>query len=514
MPLSGYKTLYSSDIGRVDTSDLERVGTRAVDNAGNEYVYLQGTASVVIRDWVVYDENFNTTRLTANEVGPVAVAPTAIVLAQYGWFQVYGVVQGNTDTIAADSSLYIDGTAGRVDDLGVSGDLVIGAYSMTASVANVATCYITYPHVSNDIGGTAGVTPGGADTQVQFNDAGAFQGDAGFTYEATSNTVTATAFVSDRSRTASAVVTSSLSVDGGSGSAIVRATRLTADRNFDLPDTTGTAVVSIEAITASAILVNSSGSWRVRTPAQVRGDLGLIIGTNVQAWDDDLDDLGALTHAASSIIVSDGTNWLRKSATQARGDLGLVIGTDVQAFDAQLADVAALSPTASSFIVGDGANFVLRSAANARIDLGLGSSSSPQFSRIGVGTAAAATARLEVYGNIVSELWVNTSAATAQTVSWASASVHTINLNPGGTTYITWATGTLVSGAVMVISCRQPTTAGPWGTGIVWPSTVEWPAGTAPALTATTSVVDVFSFFRHGPDNVEYAQTVGQDYRI
>ena len=59
-------------------------------------------------------------------------------------------------------------------------------------------------------------------------------------------------------------------------------------------------------------------------------------------------------------------------ASTTRTNLGLTIGTDVQAYDAQLADVAGLTPSDGNFIVGDGANFVAESGATARTSLGLG----------------------------------------------------------------------------------------------------------------------------------------------
>lgn len=46
------------------------------------------------------------------------------------------------------------------------------------------------PIVSTGAGGGGGGTPGGATTQIQYNDAGAFNGNAAFTYNNSTNTVT------------------------------------------------------------------------------------------------------------------------------------------------------------------------------------------------------------------------------------------------------------------------------------------------------------------------------------
>ena len=75
---------------------------------------------------------------------------------------------------------------------------------------------------------------------------------------------------------------------------------------------------------------------------------------------------------------------------------GLVVGTDVQAYDAQLADVAGLATTNGGFIVGDGSNFVLETGATARTSIGLGTADNVEFEdtqvdSFGVGTAASGT---------------------------------------------------------------------------------------------------------------------------
>ena len=76
-------------------------------------------------------------------------------------------------------------------------------------------------------------------------------------------------------------------------------------------------------------------------------------------------------------ISSGGTN--ATSASDARTNLGLAIGTDVQAFDQQLVDVAGLTPTDSNFIVGDGTNFITETGNTARTSLGIGIGDSPTF---------------------------------------------------------------------------------------------------------------------------------------
>jgi hypothetical protein len=135
----------------VDTTKTHRLGHRRRDVAGNEYIYLKGVGSNAAGKWVVFDENFATTLLTADEVGPVGVSMAAFdATTSYGWAQIYGVnTIASTDTVATDKAVYIDGTAGRVDDADVAGDSVHGAFTMTADTSNVATVFLNYPWVSD-----------------------------------------------------------------------------------------------------------------------------------------------------------------------------------------------------------------------------------------------------------------------------------------------------------------------------------------------------------------------------
>jgi len=118
------------------------------------------------------------------------------------------------------------------------------------------------------------------------------------------------------------------------------------------------------------VVVNSGGTALTSiTNAAAQTLLSVAVGTDVQAWDDDLDDISALAKTDGSIMVGDGTDWVLEAPATARTSLGLAIGTNVQAYDADLTTWAGITPSANIQSFNAAATYA---AARALMDLEVG----------------------------------------------------------------------------------------------------------------------------------------------
>ena len=162
------------------------------------------------------------------------------------------------------------------------------------------------------------------------------------------------------------------------------------------------------------------------------------------------------------------------SASTARTNLGLAIGTNVQAWDADL-DTWATKTAPSGTVVGTTDTQTL---TNKTIEAG-------------------------TFTNGYTEETVTANTSTAYTVDLANGSVQILTLT--GNCTFTFPTATAGKGFTLLL--KQD------GTGsrtVTWPSSVKWPASTAPTITSTASKGDKFVFV--GDGTYWWGSNAGQNY--
>ena len=147
-------------IADTSTEQMHPIGTRvkAYDETygEGEFIYLKGLASTAVGELVVYEEYGNlTVRAVAGSRGPAAVAMSANVASQYGWYQIFGAAVIKAGTVADNGDVFLTATAGTVDDANVAGDKVDNARFKSADgtpSAGYAICQIAYPSCNgNDL---------------------------------------------------------------------------------------------------------------------------------------------------------------------------------------------------------------------------------------------------------------------------------------------------------------------------------------------------------------------------
>ena len=108
------------------------------------------------------------------------------------------------------------------------------------------------------------------------------------------------------------------------------------------------------------VTVNAGGTALSATAATALS--GMVIGTNLQAWDADLDAIAALAKTDGNFVVGDGSTWVAESGATARTSLGF---TDPILDKASPGAIGASTPAAISGTTGTYTGLVDISGASA-----------------------------------------------------------------------------------------------------------------------------------------------------
>ena len=316
----------------VQAYDADLSAIAGLTSAADKVPYFTGAGTAATADFTSFGR-------TLAALADASAGRTALGVAIGSNVQAYDALLDSVSALSgpgADRILFWDESAGAFGWLVANTNLAISGTDLNAT-------------------GGGGGTPGGSDTQVQFNDGGSFGGDAGMTWNKTTNALTITgAFsASNVSGTTSGTNTGDQDLSGYQplDADLTALSGLTsaADRVAYYTGS-GTAALATFSSFGRSIVAGADA-------AAVRTTIGVVIGTNVQAYDADLAALAGVTSAADKVpyftgsgtaSVADFTSFGRTLAALAdasagRTALGVAIGTNVQAYDATLAALASFN---------------------------------------------------------------------------------------------------------------------------------------------------------------------------
>lgn len=127
---------------------------RAVDPVygEGEFIYLKGVASTVAGSAVSYNQVSGATTLSvAASKGPVAIAMSANVANQYGWYLVAGACSVKVAAaVVSGAAVYTTATGGALDDAVVAGSRIGGAAFISADSGGFADVQVNHAHFAAD----------------------------------------------------------------------------------------------------------------------------------------------------------------------------------------------------------------------------------------------------------------------------------------------------------------------------------------------------------------------------
>jgi hypothetical protein len=154
---------FDQGIAETSTTQMAPLGAivQAEDQATTgygvgEFIYLAGVASTAVGSWVTIADNQTTALAVANAIGQVAVAMSANVASQWGWYQTSGQAAGLvlTGFASSGSDAFLTSTGGSLDDTDVAGDFVLSAVPVSdrdTPSSGLAEFQLNRPSVSDGL---------------------------------------------------------------------------------------------------------------------------------------------------------------------------------------------------------------------------------------------------------------------------------------------------------------------------------------------------------------------------
>ena len=151
----------------VDSTQAQKLGMRAYDVDGNEYVYVDFQESFIAGEWACFDNAYLATQLTATSRGFVGVVIGVVSASdRFGWVQVRGVhtsawatsgattieaviVAATTDlghvstATSADTGIHLSGV-----HVATAPDTCASTALSTSALAAPCTVVLNYPFIS------------------------------------------------------------------------------------------------------------------------------------------------------------------------------------------------------------------------------------------------------------------------------------------------------------------------------------------------------------------------------
>ena len=246
-------------------------------------------------------------------------------------------------------------------------------------------------------GGGGTTPPAGSDTQIQFNDGGAFGGDAGLTYNKTTDELT---------------VAGDINLDdGGAFSTTVQSVTPTANRTISFPDATGTV----------ALVSGANGTIQYN-------DAGTLKGNSDFTVDLDCND-SSTVFTGLKLNVTDGAGGSPVSAAGSNL-LDLQVGgtSKLRVSSTGAINAASLTQTGDAVTTSNGTLRFLIGSTTPRVyinNTGVGIGTSPSYAfHVNAGPASS---------------WCVTNASVINLINFSDT--NGINLAPGSSTPLIFTTG-------------------------------------------------------------------------